>query len=115
MLMLNHIALEALKRYRMPMARALISSVVTAKFNPGTATKRSLELFQQVMKLMNTARVAADSAGIGAANEAALMEDLGKLDPEKAAIKLAGLWDRFSTNWIQGSCEREILWSGERI
>ena len=47
MLLLNCIALEALKRCRMPMARALISGVV-AKFNPDTATKRSLELNQQV-------------------------------------------------------------------
>ena len=39
MLMLNYIAPEALKRYRMPMARVLISAVVTAKFNPDTATK----------------------------------------------------------------------------
>ena len=46
MLMLNYNALEALKRYRMSMARALISGVVTAKFNPDTATKRSLELDQ---------------------------------------------------------------------
>ena len=88
MLMLNYIAI-AFKRYRMPMAKALISSVVTAKFNPDTATKQSLELFQQVMKLVNAARVAAEDAGIGAANEAALMEELSKLDPEKAAVKLA--------------------------
>ena len=41
------------------------------------------------MQLVNTARVAAESAGIGVANEAALMEELGKLDPKKAAAKLA--------------------------
>ena len=86
--MLNYVTLEALKRYRMPMARALISSVVRARFNQDTATKRSLELFQQVMELVNAARVAAESAGIGVANEAAIMEELGKIDPKRAAAKL---------------------------
>ena len=89
MLLLNNIALEALKRRCMSMARVLISGVVTAKFNPDTATKRSLELNQQVMELVNMARVAAENTGIGIANEAALMEELSKLDPKKAAAKLA--------------------------
>ena len=44
MLYLNYVAMEALKRYRMPIARALISSVATAKFNPDTVTERSLEV-----------------------------------------------------------------------
>ena len=80
MLMLSYIALEALKRHRMPMARALISSVVTARFNPDTATTRSLHLFQQVMELVNAAWVAAEEAGISHANEEAIMEELGRLD-----------------------------------
>ena len=41
------------------------------------------------MQLVNAAQVAAESTGISVANKAALMEELGKLDPEKAAIKLA--------------------------
>ena len=58
MLYLNYVAMEALKRYRMPIARALISSVVTAKFNLDTATARSMELYLKVMKLVNAATVA---------------------------------------------------------
>ena len=58
MLYLNYVAMEALKRYRMPIARALISSVVTAKFNLDTATARSMELYLEVMKLVNAAAVA---------------------------------------------------------
>ena len=38
---------------------------------------------------MNTARVAAETPGISVANESALMEEIGKLDAEKAAVKLA--------------------------
>ena len=57
MLYLNYVAMEALKRYRIPIARALISSVVTAKFNPDTATARSMELYLEVMKLVNAATV----------------------------------------------------------
>ena len=89
MLYLNYVAMEALKRYRMPIARALISSVVTAKFNPDTATERSMELYLQVMKLVNAATVAAHEAGITVANESALMEELGKLDSAKAAATMA--------------------------
>ena len=68
-MLLNYIALEALKTCRMPMARVLISGVVMAKFNPDTATKRSLDLNTQVMELINMAYVAAESTGIGPANE----------------------------------------------
>ena len=85
MLYLNYVAMEALKRYRMPIARALISSVVTAKFNPDTATARSMELYLEVMKLVNAASVSAHESGLnGVANESALMEELGKLHTAKA-------------------------------
>ena len=72
MLYLNYVAMEALKRYRMPIARPLISSIVTAEFNPDTATEWSLELYLQVMELVNAARVAAEESGISVANESAL-------------------------------------------
>ena len=80
MLYLNYVAMEALKRYRMPIARALISSVVTAKFNPDTATEKSMELYLEVMKLVNAATVAAHEKGITVANQSALMEELGRLN-----------------------------------
>ena len=59
MLYLNYVAMEALKRYRMLTARVLILSVITAKFNPDTATEWLMELYLKVMKLVNTATVAA--------------------------------------------------------
>ena len=68
MLYLNYVAMEALKRYRMPIARALVSSVVTAKFNPDTATERSMELYLEVMRLVNAATVSAHEKGITVAN-----------------------------------------------
>ena len=89
MLYLNYVAMEALKRYRMPIARALISSVVTAKFNPDTATERSMELYLQVMKTGECSNGGCHEAGITVANESALMEELGKLDLAKAAAKMA--------------------------
>ena len=89
MLYLNYVAMEALKRYRMPIARAMISSVVTAKFNPDTATERSMELYLQVMRLVNAAKVADHEAGLTVANESALMEELGKLNSAKPTAKMA--------------------------
>ena len=89
MLYLNYVAMEALKRYRMPIVRALISSVVTSKFNLDTVTERSMELYLEVMKLVNAATVAAHENGITVANESALMEELGKLDSAKAEAKMA--------------------------
>ena len=41
------------------------------------------------MELVNMARVAAENTCIGLANEEAIMEELGKLGPKKAAVKLA--------------------------
>ena len=41
------------------------------------------------MELVNMVQVAAENTGTGLANEAALMEELGKLDLKKAAAKLA--------------------------
>ena len=48
-----------------------------------------MELYLQVMKLMNAAKVAAHEAGISMANESVLMEELGKLDLAKATAKMA--------------------------
>ena len=73
----------------MPMARILMLGVATARFNPDTATQRSLDLNSLVMELVNMARVAAEATGIGPANKEAIMEELGKLDPKKAAAKMA--------------------------
>ena len=89
MLYLNYVSMEALKRYRMPIARALLSSVVTAKFNPDTATKRSMELYLEVMQLVNAATVSAHEKGITVANQSALMEELGRLNGPEAEAKLA--------------------------
>ena len=73
----------------MPIARAFVSSVVTAKFNPDTATEKSMELYLEVMKLVNAATVSAHEKGIAVANQSALMEELGRLNAPEAEAKLA--------------------------
>ena len=67
------------------------------------------------MALVNMAQVAAESTGIRPANEEAIMEELRKLDPKKAAVKLVLMVGRYLENLTPSGLQRATWWSGATV